>query len=106
MKSNVNYFGRLCVVECDERCDKARGRSNRSLREEGSGLPKTTATVGPSIAEMRSEIVRELSARESLYPRLVAARKMTESTAARRVEILRALVVVLDGIVSSGQSRE
>jgi hypothetical protein len=42
-------------------------------------------------AEKRRECLREIGQRENVYPRLVAAGKLTADRAARQISILRAI---------------
>jgi hypothetical protein len=46
---------------------------------------------------MIDEVRREISARQQVYPRLVADHKMNAQTATRRIEILEALLAKLEG---------
>ena len=45
-----------------------------------------------SHAEKRRCIEREISQRERVYPRLVAAGKMREATALREIEVMKAVL--------------
>jgi hypothetical protein len=46
--------------------------------------------------EMITELEREIAARQRVYPRLVANNAMAQRTMDRRIEILRAVIDLLD----------
>lgn len=50
----------------------------------------------PSKAEMLREIDRELEMRQRVYPKEIAGKRLDARTAARRMEILRAIRAVVE----------
>ena len=52
-----------------------------------------------SVAEMIAEIEREIRMRESVYPRWVAAKKLSQAKADRQIAVMRAAVERLKEVV-------
>lgn len=45
----------------------------------------------PTLSEMLSEVMREISLRQFVYPRLIASHKLTQSKADRQIQVMEAV---------------
>jgi hypothetical protein len=58
------------------------------------------------LRDMREECQRELDTRKVFYRRAVLERRMNGRLAARRIDIMAAVVALLDRLISEGEGKQ